>query len=173
MHPLIRPAQQCLSHSVAGDAVVRYANVASVDLTLIRRTIADIANRATLAIRFLAIFSLAMGVPVLFSAVAATRRERVREGVLLKVLGATRQQIGRILLSEYFALGVLGSLAGMVLSFGGAYGIMHFVFKRPFDPAAGSALVIAGATLLLTVSIGVLSGRDVFNETPMGALREV
>jgi putative ABC transport system permease protein len=110
---------------------------------------------------------------VLFSAVAATRRERVREGVLLKVLGATRRQIGRILLSEYVALGLLGSLAGMVLSFGGAYGIMHWVFKRPFDPASGSALVIAAATLLLTVSIGVLSGRDVFNETPMGALREV
>jgi putative ABC transport system permease protein len=170
---LVRTTNDSAIGRLQRDAVVRYPNVASVDLTLIRRTIADIANRATLAIRFLAMFSLAMGVPVLFSAVAATRRERVREGVLLKVLGATRQQIGRILLSEYFALGVLGSLAGMVLSFGGAYGIMQFVFKRPFDPATGSALAIAGATLLLTVSIGMLSGRDVFHETPMGALREV
>ncbi len=170
---LVRATGDSTIAHVQRDAVIRYPNVASIDLTLVRRTIAGIADRATLAIRFLAIFSLAMGVPVLFSAVAATRRERVREGVLLKVLGATRRQIGRILLSEYVALGLLGSVAGMVLSFGGAYGIMHWVFKRPFDPAAGAALVIAAATLLLTVSIGVLSGRDVFNETPMGALREV
>ncbi|MBV6520414.1 MAG: hypothetical protein MNPFHGCM_00528 [Gemmatimonadaceae bacterium] len=170
---LVRTAGDSAIGQLQRDAVVRYPNVASVDLTLIRRTIADISNRASLAIRFLAVFSLAMGIPVLFSAVAATRRERVREGVLLKVLGATRRQIGRVLLSEYFALGVLGSLAGMLLAFGGAYAVMHWIFKRPFDPAAGSAAVIAVVTLLLTVSIGVLSGRDVFHETPMGALREV
>lgn len=170
---LVRAPSDATIARVQRDAVVRYPNVASIDLTLVRRTITDISNRATLAIRFLAVFSLAMGIPVLFSAVAATRRERVREGVLLKVLGATRQQIGRILLSEYTALGLLGSLAGMVLAFGGAWAIMKWIFERPFDPAAGSAVVIAGVTLLLTVSIGLVSGRDVFHETPMGALREV
>jgi putative ABC transport system permease protein len=153
--------------------VERYPNVSSIDLSLIRKTVGDIVRRVSVAIRFLAIFSLAMGVPVLFSAVAATRRDRVREGVLLKTLGATRSQIGRILLAEYALLGVLGSLTGMVLSFGGAWALLRFVFERPFDPAAGPALSIAGAMIVLTVSIGLLSGRDVFRETPMAALREV
>ena len=66
-------------------------------------------SSVTAAIRFLAGLSLALGVPVLFSAVSATRRERLREGVLLKVLGATRRQVGRIMLSEYLLLGALGS----------------------------------------------------------------
>ncbi len=113
-----------------------------------------------------------MGIPVLFSAVAATRRERLREGVLLKTLGATRQQIGRIMFAEYALLGLLGSLTGMLLSFGGAWGVMRFVFEQPMTPAYGPALALAGATLLLTVSIGVLSGREVFRETAMAALRE-
>jgi len=154
------------------DVVRRYPNVSIVDLTLIRQTVAEITRRATVAIRFLAIFSLAMGIPVLFSAVAATRRERLREGVLLKTLGATRQQIGRIMFAEYALLGLLGSLTGMVLSFGGAWGVMRFVFERPMVPAYGPAFALAGVTLFLTVSIGFLSGREVFRETAMAALRE-
>ncbi len=154
------------------DIVRRYPNVASLDLSLVRRTINEISNRATTAIRFLAIFSLAMAVPVLFSAVSATRRDRVREGVLLKTLGATRRQITRIMFSEYALLGVLGSLAGMILSFGGAWLLLRHVFDRPFEPAFLEAGAIAGLLMALTVSIGLLAGRDVFKETPMAALRD-
>ena len=154
------------------DVVRHYPNVASLDLSLVRRTVAEISNRATTAIRFLAIFSLAMAVPVLFSAVSATRRDRVREGVLLKTLGATRRQITRIMFSEYALLGVLGSLAGMILSFGGAWLLLRYVFERPFEPAFLEAVTIAGLLMLLTVSIGLLAGRDVFKETPMAALRD-
>lgn len=158
---------------VQRDIVRAYPNVASVDLSVIRRTIGEISSRATMAIRFLTIFSLAMGIPVLFSAVSATRRDRIREGVLLKTLGATRRQIGRILLSEYSLLGILGALSGMVLAMGGAWAIMRWVFDRPFDAALIEAGVIALAMLVLAVAIGLLSGRDVFKETAMTALREV
>jgi putative ABC transport system permease protein len=151
--------------------VVRYPNVSSIDLSVVRKTIDDVIGKVATAIRFLAIFSLAMAVPVLFSAVAASRRERVREGVLLKTLGATRVQIRRILLAEYAVLGVLGSLTGMLLAFVGAWALLRWVFERPFTPATLPALAIAGAMVLLTVTIGVLSGRDVFRETPMAALR--
>lgn len=154
------------------DAVRRFPNVSSIDLSLVRRTITQIVDKVTLAVRFLALFSLAMGIPVLFSAVAATRRDRLREGVLLKTLGATRAQIGRILLAEYALLGLLGSLTGMVLAFGGSWALVTFVFEGSFAPAVVPALLIAGAMTALAVSIGVLTGRDVFRETPMAALRE-
>ena len=51
------------------------------------------------------------------------RRDRLRDAVLLKTLGATRAQIGRILLAEYAVLGALGAVAGMLLSFAGAWGL--------------------------------------------------
>jgi len=152
--------------------VQRFPNVSAIDLSVIRKTISEIVDRVSMAIRFLAVFSLAMGIPVLFSAVAATRRERIREGVLLKTLGATQGQIRRILFAEYALLGVLGSLTGMVLSFGGAWALLKYVFERPFSPAAVPAVLIAAAMILVTVSIGMLSGRDVFRTTPMAALRE-
>ena len=49
-----------------------------------------ILDRVALAIRFMALFSLAAGTVVLVGAVAASRYQRVREGALLRTLGATR-----------------------------------------------------------------------------------
>ena len=175
------PKQFAVIASVKGDSVVaalqrdvvrRYPNISSLDISLITRTIGDILEKVSSAIRFMAVFALIMGVPVLISAVAATRRERLREGVLLKVLGATRLQIGRIMLSEYSVLGLLGALAGMLLGIGGAWALSRFSFKVPFVMAWGPALAIAALLLGITILVGVLTGREVFRETPMAALRE-
>ena len=150
-----------------------FPNVSSIDLTAIRRTVDRIVARVSLAIRFMALFSLAVAVPVLFSAVSATRRARVREGVLLKTLGATRGQIGRILLAEYSLLGVLGGLTGMVLSIAGGWAVVHYVFKMPFALPLLPVVSIAAAIVGLTLLIGLLAGQDVFRETPIVALRDV
>ena len=158
--------------AVQRDIVRRFPNISSLDLTLVRQTIGAIVDRVTLAIRFLGLFSLAMGVPVLFSAVAATRRARLREGVLLRTLGASRAQVARVLLAEYGALGALGALTGMVLAFAGAWGLTRFVFKDTFDPAVGPTFAIAAGMLLLTMAIGLLTSRDVYKETPMAAIRD-
>jgi putative ABC transport system permease protein len=154
------------------DAVAKYPNVSSLDLSLVQHTVMDVLARVTMAVRFLALISLALGIPVLFSAVAATRRDRLREGVLFKVLGATRRQIGRIMLAEYALLGALGSIMGVVLSVLGAWALMHWVFSLSFTPAIGPAVVVAVAMIAIAVAIGLLTGREVFAETPMAALRE-
>ena len=146
--------------------------MSSLDLSLIQHTINNVLGKVTSAIRFMAIVSLAFGIPVLFSAVAATRRERLREGVLLKTLGATRRQVGRIMLAEYALLGALGSAAGVVLSVGGAWLLMHFVFETKFYPAIAPVLLVAAVMTLLAIAIGLATGREVFRETPMAALRE-
>ena len=154
------------------DVVAAYPSVSSLDLTLIQQTVTNVLGKVTMAIRFLALITLALAVPVLFSAVAATRRERLREGVLLKTLGATKRQIGRIMLAEYALLGTLGAVTGVVLSTLAGWALMHWIFKMPFLPAFVPAGLVAGAMIGLAVGIGLLTGRDVFAETPMAALRE-
>ncbi len=152
--------------------VNRFPNVSSLDLTSIKRTVDRIVGRASLAIRFMALFSFAVAIPVLFSAVSATRRARVREGVLLKTLGATRGQIARILLAEYSLLGLLGGLTGMLLSIAGGWAVVRFIFKVPFTAALGPVAGIAAVIVGLTLLIGLMAGRDVFKETPIAALRD-
>jgi len=151
--------------------VSRFPNVSSIDLSLIQNTIGKILDRVTVAVRFLALFSLAMAIPVLISAVAGARRERVREGVLLKTLGATRAQVARVMLAEYTALGVLGSATGLLLAYVAGWAITRFVFDTAFAPAIAPSLGIAALMIGLTVTIGLLAGREVFRETAMAALR--
>ncbi|MDQ2766112.1 MAG: FtsX-like permease family protein, partial [Gemmatimonadota bacterium] len=155
------------------DAVQRFPNVSTIDLSLIENAVGRILDRVSLAVRFMALFSVVTGVLVLVSAVAASRRQRVRESVLLKTLGATRAQIVRMLFTEYALLGAIGSLAGILLAIGGGWAAMHFIFKTPFSIAPLALATVAAATMLLTVVTGLLAARDVFAATPMAALREV
>jgi putative ABC transport system permease protein len=152
--------------------VERDPNVSSIDLSLIRETVDRTVRRATLAIRFLALFALGAGLPVLFSAVASTRRERIREAVLLKTLGATRAQVGRILLIEYAALGLAGSVAGMCLAIGGAWALLHFAFETSFALAVAPVLGVAAIVTALAIVVGALSARDTFAAPPMAMLRD-
>jgi len=46
------------------------------------------------------------------------------------------------------------------------------MFKLAFVPALAPALLVAVAMIGLAVAIGLMTGRDVFAETPMAALRE-
>ena len=153
------------------DVVRQFPNVTSVDLSLVMGTIDGIIAKVSLAVQYLVGFTVIMGIPVLISAVAASRRERLREGILLRTLGASRAQIVQILLTEYAMLGLLGSGTGLVLALGGAWAIVHFVFGMPYFPAPEPAIAIAGTMTVLTVAIGLLAGRDVFQGTPMNALR--
>lgn len=158
--------------TVQRDVVSRYPNVSALDLTLVQKTIEGVLDKVTVAIRFLAIVSLALAIPVLFSAVAATRRGRVREAVLLKTLGATRRQIGRIMLAEYALLGALGSLVGVVLSTAAGWALCRWVFDIRFVPAVLPIAIVIAVMVALAIVIGLLTGREVFAQTPMAALRE-
>jgi len=152
--------------------VQHYANVSSIDLSAVQRAVGSILQRIAVAIRFMALFSVGTGILVMLGAVGASRRQRIREGVLLKTLGATRAQIGRIMLSEYAMLGILASATGVVLSVAAAWALMHFVFDAPFMPSPLPIIALAVGATLLTLIIGVWSSRDVFAETAMSALRQ-
>lgn len=174
------PMQWVVLGSVAPDSVPalqrsivgRFPNVSTVDFSLVEATLSAVLARIHAAIQGLTLLCVILAIPVIFSAVAATRRERLREAVLLKVLGATRRQVVRILLTEYLVVGLLGSIAGMILSGAAAWSLTHFVFKVPFVGALLPALGIAALMVGVVISIGVLTGRQVFASTPMAALRE-
>jgi putative ABC transport system permease protein len=76
------------------------------------------------------------------------------------------------MLAEYTLLGSLGALVGVILSTAGGWALMHWIFKLSFTPATAPALLVALAMIALAVVIGLVTGRDVFAETPMAALRE-
>ncbi len=98
------------------DALIRAVTDAFPNVSAIRvrealdaaRAILDGVGRAVRGVTVLALFA---GALVLAGAMAAGRRQRIRDAVVLKVLGATR---GRILAAYLIEYGVLGLAAGIL-----------------------------------------------------------
>ena len=148
-----------------------YPGVTAIDLALVQHTLERIISRATLGIRFLGLFSVIGGILVLAGAVAASRFQRLREGVLLRTLGARASQIRGILLTEYTVLGALAGLAGGSLGIAAAWALTRFVFQLPFSLPLLPLLVTVGVTVLVSVAVGVAGSREVLRSTPLEVMR--
>jgi putative ABC transport system permease protein len=119
----------------------------------------------------MALFTLGTGTLVLIGALATSRFQRIREGALLRTLGATRAQLFRIVLSEYLSLGLLAAIVALVLATAAAWALARFVFDGRFTlpllPFAG----LGAAIVALTVVVGLANSRDVLRRPPLEVLR--
>jgi putative ABC transport system permease protein len=151
--------------------VERFPNVTALDLSQVQQAIEGLIARAALAIRFMALFSLAAGVVVLAGAVATSRFQRLREAVLLRTLGATRGQILGILLAEYLALGALAAASALLLAALAGWSLARFVFETGFAlPAAPLAALVTGL-VALTVGVGLAGSLEALRRPPLEVLR--
>jgi len=149
----------------------KYPNVTSIDIATIQVAFERIIARVALAIRFMAVFSLATGAIVLVGAIATTRFQRIREGVLLRTLGATRGQVLRVVFSEYFALGVLSSLMAVVLASVATWAITKWIFESSFALPIPALSLLAASVVALTLLVGFWNSLEVVNRTPLEVLR--
>jgi putative ABC transport system permease protein len=155
------------------DLVVSYPNVSVIDLTVIIEAIDTILGKVALAIRFMALFSIASGLVILVGAIATSRYQRMRESVLLKTLGARSRVIGRILATEYFALGSFAGFAGVALAAVAGWAAITFLFELTFHLPGLPLLAFWLSTAALTTIIGLANSRDVVKRTPLAGMREL
>ena len=153
------------------EVVEAFPNVSVVDLTEIQKALEEVVGRVAIAIRFMALFTLAAGAVVLVGAVAAGRDQRLREGALLKALGATRRQVLRILFAEYATLGLLAAAAALALSLGAGWALTRFLFDAPFRVPAVPLAGLTAALVALTTGVGLWTSREVFARPVMETLR--
>jgi len=92
-----------------------FPDVTSVRLREVLKTVNKLVGDIGMAIRGAASAALIAGVLVLAGAVAAGYHDRVRDSVILKVLGATRRQVAMVYLLEYALMGLVTALAAMGL----------------------------------------------------------
>jgi putative ABC transport system permease protein len=119
----------------------------------------------------MALFSLAAGAVVLLGAVGASRYQRVREGVLLRTLGATRSQVRRVLFAEYAALGGLSALLALGLATLGGWALVRFFFESRFAVPLAPLAALGLGVVALTLFVGLWGSADVYRRTPVEVLR--
>ena len=149
----------------------RLPNVTTLDLSVVQEALERLVDRVVLAVRFMAGFTLATGTLVLVGALATSRFQRIREGALLRTLGATRSQVFRIVLAEYFALGAMAAVVAAVLSVAAAWALARWVFEGRFSPQPQSLAALVLGVVGLTVVVGLLNSREVIRRTPLEVLR--
>lgn len=147
------------------------ANVTSVDLGEVQRALEAVVSRVVAAIRFMAIFSLITGAVVLIGAIATSRWQRVREGTLLRTLGATRPQVLTILSVEYAALGLAAAIVASGLAMGAGWALARWIFRTQFIVPWIPLLVLAGGLITLTLVVGLWGSLDVLKRPPLDVLR--
>jgi putative ABC transport system permease protein len=162
--PVQRPA--------LADLVRQFPTISVFDVDAILKQIRSIMDRASLAVQYVFLFTLAAGIVVLLAAVQSTRDERRYESAMLRTLGASRGTVLQGVAAEFSALGFLsGTLAAF-----GATGIGWVLARRLFslqytlDPWVWVVGLVCG-TILVGLS-GTLATRRVVNTPPIHTLRD-
>lgn len=131
----------------------------------------SILTQVSLAVEYVLLFVLAAGLAVLFAGLQATLDERIRQGALLRALGAERSLLLRVRRAEF---GMLGATSGVLAALGCELVsalLYRFAFELPWQPHPWLLLLpLLGA--LLVGGAGVLGTRRALDASPLGVLRE-
>ena len=174
------PATYITSFYLAGERgdvltelIRQFPSVTLLDVEALMRQVRQIMDRATLAIEYVFLFTLAAGLMVLYAAIQASREARQQETAILRTLGANRAQV---LLGLFAEFTVLGFLAGLLAATGAAalgYVLADQVFELPYRP---NPWIWLAGTLGGAVGIGIagmMGTRSVLSHPPLQTLQRL
>jgi putative ABC transport system permease protein len=157
--------------SLTLDLVRQFPSVSVIDIDAVLDQVRSAMERASLAVQYVFMFTLAAGLMVLLAAVQATRDERMFESAVLRTLGARRGTVLQGVAAEFTALGLLAGILAAAGAYVLGYIIATQVFELAYSPGLGLGVagLIAGAAMV--GSSGTLAVRSVVNESPVATLR--
>ncbi|MFS0826603.1 ABC transporter permease [Pseudomonas phoenicis] len=145
------------------------ATILQVDALLSQ--LRSILAQVTLAVEYVLLFVLAAGLAVLFAGLQATLDERIRQGALLRALGASRALLVRTRRIEF---GLLGAASGVLAALGCelvTWVLYRYAFALTWSPHPW-LLVLPVAGAVLVGGAGMLGTRRALNASPLAVLRE-
>ncbi|WP_158817901.1 ABC transporter permease [Methylocapsa sp. S129] len=163
------PAEVALLKATAHD----FPSIAALRVRDALQAIEALVAKLAVAIRSASGVALSTSVLVLAGALAANRRTRIYDSVVLKILGATRTRLLAAFLIEYVLLGAATAAFGLAAGAGAAYVIVTRVMQLDFTFSWPAALGAALAALLLTVALGMIGAWRILGQKPAAFLREL
>jgi len=132
----------------------RFPNVSAIRVKEALAAVARILEQVGAAVRAMAAITLLSGALVLAGAIAAGHRRRVYDAVVLKVLGATRGDVGRAFLLEYGLLGLVTAVVAGAVGTLAAYVLLTRVMHSGFVFMPGAVIGTAALATLAALVIG-------------------
>jgi len=151
----------------------KYPTISIINIADVLDIIQEVIDQIAVVIRFISGFAILGGVIILAASVAGTRFRRIREVVILKTFGATRNKIATIFSVEFLLLGLCAGTLGSAL----ATGFTSVLLKRFFTEAEfklewqALSIAIIGSALIANAAGWAASAR-ILNQKPLAILRE-
>jgi putative ABC transport system permease protein len=143
-----------------------------INMADVLEIVQEVVNQIALVVRFVSAFTIVAGAIILASSVAGTRFRRIREVVILKVLGATRRRVAGIFSVEFLVLGAAAGLLGSALATGFAALVVKRLLKGDFHFNAGADLFSIALTALVANAAGWLASYRILGQKPLEVLRD-
>lgn len=148
-----------------------FPSVSLLQVEAILNQLRSILAQVTIAIEFVLLFVLAAGLAVLFAGLQSTLDERIRQGALLRALGAERRLLVQARRAEF---GLLGAASGLLAALGCelvSFMIYRYAFQIAWQPHPWLLLLPLIGALLVGLA-GVLGTRRALNASPLTVLRD-
>ncbi|MGM0743668.1 MAG: ABC transporter permease, partial [Bacteroidota bacterium] len=157
--------------AIQQDVVRQHPNISAIDVGVALQSVQEFLDKIAMAVQFMALFSILTGFIVLGGSIAISRRQRTRESVLLRTLGANKKQISGIQTIEYALLGLLAGLTGLLLALVASWALAWFYFDLAFRPDILILSTITGIVVIAAIVIGWSGSRHIFKHSPIEVLR--
>jgi putative ABC transport system permease protein len=154
------------------DLVRRFPSVSVFDIEAILTQVRDVIDRASLAVQYVFLFTLAAGITVLLAAIQSTRDERRYESAMLRTLGARRRVVLAGVASEFTALGMLSGLLAAIGATLAGWLLAREVFDLSYSINPWVWVIGLAAGALIVGGAGTFAARNVINHPPISTLRE-
>ena len=150
-----------------------FPNLTVIDLAALIKQVRDIIFKMTIAVQAVFAFSLLAGLAVLFAALQATSEERQREIVLFRILGASKQQLAKILLIEFILIALIASIVALLGANALAYYISQTLLNIPYQFNGLLALSVMTVAVVLIPTAAWLVSRKLLATPPRQLLQSI
>ncbi len=146
--------------------VSQFPNVSLIDVSLLVKKVLEMLDQMTLILTVMAWFSLAAGAVVLYFIANHQAMARLWDSNLMKILGASRQQIEAAVMMEFGALGLLAATLGSLLGLAGSYILSLALFNGTFTLRWQTPLLMTLIILSLCMGAALLAHRRILKQKP-------
>jgi putative ABC transport system permease protein len=164
----VAPAEQGALLRRVSDAL---PNVTGISVSEILAAVAGLLSQIAAALAATGAVTLAAGALVLVGAVAAGRRRRIQEAVILKALGATRGQLRLAWLVEFGTVGLVAGAIAALVGTAASWAVMRWVIGEPWAFLPGRLAATPAAALAVMLVFGYAGTAAALRAKPAVRLR--
>ena len=121
-----------INNNFVEKVVAKFSNISSISIEESYKAIKSILNLLIIIINSIALITLLSGVIVLTGILDVSKKDKLYEIAIFKILGASPKKISLLWLYEYLIIGLMASLISLLIGCLVSFILLYFVFNVDF-----------------------------------------